>query len=87
MSGFDKSAARVAPVRSLEVRANHEGPGFLLVACEKRPDAGYKSTLLNVTHPLSKVDAIMLAAATSRCVEALTGVVYTYPGQNGEAHA
>lgn len=76
---MDRSAEKLAPFRTIEVRKNHQGPGFLLVAVESRPDSGLKQTLLNVGHPIiDKAYAKCAAQHVSRCVEALTGVVYGY---------
>lgn len=77
---MDNSSKRTAPCRRIEVRENHEGQGFLLVAVTERPDAGKVETLLNAREPITSCrnDALALAELTSRCVEQATGVIYAY---------
>ena len=80
---MDNSARKTAPTREIEVRKNHEGEGYLLVAVERRPEAGKKETLLRIGAITEYSTALDIAEGISRSVEAITGAIYSYPGSQG----
>jgi hypothetical protein len=73
---MDKSAERMRPQRRIEVRENQSGKGYLLIAVTRRPDGGSKETILVAVQ--DKRDARLMAEGTARCVEHLTGEMFSY---------
>ena len=78
---MDNSAKRTAPVRRIEVRKDHDGPKYLLLAIETRPDGGQSETLLGQGLESEEFARIVGVAAAS-CVEKLTGVAFAWPCLN-----
>ena len=80
--GLDMSSARVAPVRTIDIRPTD--CGFLLVAVTTRPEGGFKETALNPFQPVfDAAQASQMAEAVARAVEHATGIMFGYPGVNG----
>lgn len=73
---MDNSAKRTQPIRAIEVRKNHQGRGFNLVAVNVRPEGGALQTLLNMEIIESRELAGKVAEATARIMSNAFGVLY-----------
>lgn len=78
---MDNSAKRTQPIRAIEVRKNHQGRGFNLVAVTIRPEGGALQTLLNQEIIADRPMAQAVAEATARIMSNAFGVLYVVTGE------